>query len=112
VVARLGMEELIDAVCSAEDEVRGKPSPDVYLRAAELLGVPPASCLAVEDSVLGVLSARAAGMRCVAIPDPLTAQDPRLEAAFLRLHSIRELDGERLDSLSRLFVVDEALDAG
>jgi sugar-phosphatase len=112
VVARLGIEELIDAVCSAEDEARGKPFPDVYLRAAELLGVPAAGCLAVEDSVLGVLSARAARMRCVVIPDPVTAQDPRLDAASLRLNSIRELDRECLDSLSRLFVVDEALDAG
>ncbi len=103
VVARLGIAEQIDAVCSAEDEVRGKPAPDVYLRAAALLGVPAASCLAVEDSVLGVLSARAAGMPCVAIPDPQTAQDPRLDAASVRLNSIRDLDRERLVSLSAAY---------
>jgi mannitol-1-/sugar-/sorbitol-6-/2-deoxyglucose-6-phosphatase len=103
VVARLGISERIDVLCSAEDVVRGKPAPDVYVRAAELLGVPRASCLAVEDSVLGVLSARAAGMPCVAIPDEHTAQDLRLDAASVRLHSIRDLDRERLYSLSAAY---------
>ena len=103
VVARLGIADQVDAVCSAEDEVRGKPAPDVYLRAAGLLEVPPAGCLAVEDSALGVLSARAAGMPCVAIPDAQTAQDPRLAAATLRLDSIRDLDRERLEWLDAAY---------
>jgi mannitol-1-/sugar-/sorbitol-6-/2-deoxyglucose-6-phosphatase len=103
VVARLGIADQIDAVCSAEDEERGKPAPDVYIRAAKLLGVPQAGCLAVEDSALGVLSARAAGMPCVAIPDANTAQDPRLGAATFRLDSIRDLDRERLESLSAAY---------
>lgn len=100
VVDRLGIAGDIDVICSAEDEKRGKPAPDVYLRAASLLGVPAASCLAIEDSVSGVLSARAAGMQCVAIPDPLVASDPRLAAASLRLTSLRELDGALLTLLS------------
>ena len=103
VVARLGIADQVDAVCSAEDEVHGKPAPDVYLRAARLLGVPPAGCLAVEDSALGVLSARAAGMPCVAIPDGHTAQDPRLAAATLRLDSIRDLDRDRLEWLDAAY---------
>jgi sugar-phosphatase len=103
VVARLGIADQVDAVCSAEDEVRGKPAPDVYLRAAGLLGVPPAGCLAVEDSALGVLSARAAGMPCVAVPDAQTAQDPRLAAATLLLDSIRDLDRERLEWLDAAY---------
>jgi mannitol-1-/sugar-/sorbitol-6-/2-deoxyglucose-6-phosphatase len=103
VVARLGIADVVDAVCSAEDEVHGKPAPDVYLRAAGLLGVRPAACLAVEDSALGVLSARAAGMPCVAIPDAHTAQDPRLAAATLRLDSIRDLDRDRLECLDAAY---------
>lgn len=99
VLTRLGVADRIDAACSAEDEVHGKPAPDVYLRAAGLLGVPAACCLAVEDSVRGVLSARAAGMPCVVIPDAHTALDPRLQAATARLGSIRELDDTRLRSL-------------
>jgi sugar-phosphatase len=103
VVTRLGIADQVDAVCSAEDEVHGKPAPDVYLRAAGLLGVPPGRCLAVEDSALGVLSARAAGMPCVAIPDDDTAQDPRLAAATLRLACLRDLDRERLEWLDAAY---------
>jgi beta-phosphoglucomutase-like phosphatase (HAD superfamily) len=104
VVERLGIGGDVDLVCSAEDDVLGKPAPDIYLRTASLLGVEPASCLAIEDSVNGVLAARAAGMRCIAIPDEVTAADPRLEAATLRLPSLRELDDERLDALRRTYL--------
>ena len=67
------------------DEARGKPAPDVYLTAARRLGVAAASCLALEDSPAGVASARSAGMRCVAVPDPLLAADPRYREADLVL---------------------------
>ncbi|MBJ7610432.1 MAG: hexitol phosphatase HxpB [Candidatus Dormibacteraeota bacterium] len=96
VVDRLGIGREVDVVCSAVSEARGKPAPDVYLRAASLLGVATASCLAIEDSVAGILSAQAAGMPCIAVPDPHTADDPRLGAASLLLGSLRELDRERL----------------
>jgi mannitol-1-/sugar-/sorbitol-6-/2-deoxyglucose-6-phosphatase len=55
--------------CSAEFEERGKPAPDVYLRAAERLGVAPTDCLALEDSPNGARAAIAAGMLCYAVPD-------------------------------------------
>lgn len=99
VVARLGIDADVDVVCSAEHDVHGKPAPDIYLRTASLLGVPPANCLAIEDSVNGVLSARAAGMPCIVVPDEVTASDPRLAAATLRFASLRELDSERLAAL-------------
>lgn len=47
----------------------GKPAPDPFLRAAELLGVPAADCLVFEDAVSGVQSGSASGMRVVAVPD-------------------------------------------
>jgi HAD superfamily hydrolase (TIGR01509 family) len=99
VVKRLHIAGEVDAICSAEQDEHGKPAPDVYLRAASLLGVAAAGCLAVEDSIYGVLSARAAGMPCIVIPDAVTAADPRLDAASLRLHSLVDLDDERLASL-------------
>lgn len=99
VVERLHIAGDVDVICSAEQDEHGKPAPDVYLRAASLLGVPAAGCLAVEDSIYGVLSARAAGMPCIVIPDEVTAADPRLDAASLRLDSLVELDDERLGSL-------------
>lgn len=101
VLARLGLEAAVDAVCSAEDERLGKPAPDVYLRAAVVLGLRPAECLAVEDSVHGLVAARAAGMACVVIPDAHGADDPQLAAAPLRLSSLRELDRSRLEMISR-----------
>lgn len=101
VVEMLGIAALVDVVCSAEQDARGKPAPDVYLRTASLLGVEPSACLAVEDSINGLLSARAAGMACVVIPDAFTAGDPRLSAATLRLESLTQLDRNRLESLAR-----------
>jgi HAD superfamily hydrolase (TIGR01509 family) len=98
---RLDLLDAVDAVCSAEHEPLGKPAPDVYLRAAAALDVPPAGCLAIEDSVNGVLSARAAGMPCVVIPDAQVTDDPRLDGATIRLGSLRGLDRPTLERLSR-----------
>ena len=88
---RLGLAR-IEVRCSAMDEARGKPAPDVYLTAARRLGVAAASCLALEDSPHGIASARSAGMRCVAVPDPLLAADPRYREADLVLTSLTGLD--------------------
>jgi mannitol-1-/sugar-/sorbitol-6-/2-deoxyglucose-6-phosphatase len=88
---RLGLDG-IEVRCSAMDEVRGKPAPDVYLTAARRLGVAAVSCLALEDSPHGIASAKAAGMRCVALPDPLLAADPRYREADLVLESLTGLD--------------------
>jgi sugar-phosphatase len=88
---RLGLDR-IEVRCSAMDEVRGKPAPDVYLTAARRLGVAAAGCLALEDSPNGLASAKAAGMRCVAVPDPLLAADPRYREADLILESLTALD--------------------
>jgi mannitol-1-/sugar-/sorbitol-6-/2-deoxyglucose-6-phosphatase len=95
---RLGLGG-IDVRCSAMDEARGKPAPDVYLTAARRLGVAPASCLAVEDSLNGLVSARTAGMICVVVPDPLLAADPRYGAADLVLRSLADLDDAALRRL-------------
>jgi HAD superfamily hydrolase (TIGR01509 family) len=67
VVERLGIADVIDAVCTADDEVRGKPDPAVYLSAAQALDVMPALCVAIEDSPVGVSAAVAAGMRCIGV---------------------------------------------
>jgi sugar-phosphatase len=67
VVDRLGIGALIDAVCTADDEDRGKPDPGVYLSAAQALDVMPSQCVAIEDSPVGVSAAVAAGMRCIGV---------------------------------------------
>ena len=95
---RLGLTR-IEVRCSAMDEARGKPAPDVYLTAARRLGVAAARCLALEDSPAGIASARSAGMRCVAVPDPLLAADPRYREADLVLESLTSLDQAALRRL-------------
>lgn len=65
---RLGIADRFSVVCSAETEPYGKPHPGVFLTTAQLLGVEPTRCLVLEDSVLGMVAAVAARMRCVAVP--------------------------------------------
>jgi mannitol-1-/sugar-/sorbitol-6-/2-deoxyglucose-6-phosphatase len=85
-----GLVDRFEVVLSAEDEERGKPDPAVYLSAARKLGVQPERCLAVEDSINGVRSAKAAGMVCVAVP--VSGVTDGFEGADLVLGSIAELD--------------------
>jgi HAD superfamily hydrolase (TIGR01509 family) len=61
-------------VRTADDVALTKPAPDLFLSAAACLGVLPADCLVFEDSPNGILAARAAGMRCVAVPGAVTRQ--------------------------------------
>jgi HAD superfamily hydrolase (TIGR01509 family) len=67
-LAALAIRPLFEAVVSGTQVARGKPAPDVFLAAAERLGVPAAACLVVEDSRNGLLAAKAAGMRCAVVP--------------------------------------------
>ncbi|NMA26247.1 MAG: hexitol phosphatase HxpB [Burkholderiales bacterium] len=76
---------------SAEYEEFGKPHPAVFLATARKLGVAPASCLVIEDSLNGVVAAFAAGMPALAVPEPAVAQDPRFALAQAVLGSLREL---------------------
>jgi mannitol-1-/sugar-/sorbitol-6-/2-deoxyglucose-6-phosphatase len=98
---RLGLAR-ITVRCSARQEARGKPAPDVYLTAARRLGVAAAACLALEDSPNGIASARSAGMRCVAVPDPLLTGDPSYGRADLVLPSLKSLDEPALRRLGVL----------
>ncbi len=72
--------EMWDAVVAGENVVHKKPAPDIFLFAAQELGLEPAACAVVEDAVNGIQSAKAAGMRCVAVaqtfpPDRLSEAD-------------------------------------
>ncbi len=87
----LNLQDAFPIRHSAEHEELGKPHPAVYLSTARRLGLPPSRCLAVEDSLNGVVSARAARMSVVAIPEPAVAGDPRFVLADERLESLREL---------------------
>jgi len=77
-------------VSGYDDVARGKPFPDAYEEAARRLGVDPKQCLAIEDSAMGVASAKAAGAYVIAIPCA-SHPDPNLGAADLQLASMNEL---------------------
>lgn len=80
-----------DATCSAEFLPLAKPHPQVYLNAAAALGVEPQQCVALEDSVTGVIAAKAARMRCIAVPDAKHLQDQRYAIADRVLASLNML---------------------
>ena len=90
-----GLARHFRATASSEEVPRGKPAPDVYLEAARRLGVSPERCAGIEDSENGIRSAKAAGMRVLAIPNPQfpPAADALAEADLV-LASIRELTPE------------------
>jgi beta-phosphoglucomutase family hydrolase len=67
IFASTGLGEFFDAVVSAEDVVNGKPAPDVFLKAASLLGVEPHCCVVLEDALFGIEAAHRAGMKVVAV---------------------------------------------
>ena len=88
-----GLRDAFRAVTSSDEVEHGKPSPDVYLLEADRLGVQPAACLVVEDSLNGLLSGRAAGMIVVLVPNEAVPPAPGADAAaHVRLGAIVELD--------------------
>ena len=99
VVEKLGVGHKFTVIHSAEFEAYGKPHPAVYLSAADKLGVNPGSCLAFEDSANGVLSAKAAKMHCIAVPDPELRHDKRFGIADVVVDSLLNITPEIIQSL-------------
>ena len=65
VLNQLGVKERFDAIVTGKDVKRGKPDPEVFLTAAQKVGVEPSRCVVIEDAPLGVVAAHAGGMKCV-----------------------------------------------
>jgi HAD superfamily hydrolase (TIGR01509 family) len=96
-----GLKECFIASVASEEVARGKPAPDVYLKAARRIGVPAPRCAAVEDSSNGLRSAAAAGMRVLAVPNrEFPPSEDALALADDVLHSIAELTPERVRRVS------------
>jgi HAD superfamily hydrolase (TIGR01509 family) len=70
----LGCSDWFDEVVTADDVSNGKPAPDIFLKAAELLGVAPEKCLVIEDAPPGVAAAQAAGMQVITVPMTLCSR--------------------------------------
>jgi len=74
---RLGIKKDIDLLLSAELFAYGKPHPQVFIEAANLLKSAPHECVVLEDSLYGVIAAKAAKMKCIAVPDPGNKKNPK-----------------------------------
>lgn len=92
VLNKLGLQNAFDAINSAQIEEYGKPHPAVYLTSAHRLGVHPTKCVAFEDSIRGLISAKAASMRCIAVPAAEEREDPRFAIADVKLDSLEQID--------------------
>lgn len=90
ILAQLGLTPTRGAIAAGDEVAHGKPAPDIYLLAAERLGVPPHACIALEDSRPGSLAARAAGMLTVVVPNALTKTADFRHAHFIleSLHAV------------------------
>ncbi|MEA2527966.1 MAG: mannitol-/sugar-/sorbitol-6-/2-deoxyglucose-6-phosphatase [Thermomicrobiales bacterium] len=97
VVEQIGLRDSFQVLQSAEHEPYGKPHPGVYIAAARALGIAPTDCLAFEDSANGVLAAKAARMRCIAVPEPAVRDDRRFCIADAILTSLTEFHPEQLN---------------
>ena len=96
-----GIADCFQTTVSSEEVARGKPAPNVYLETARLLELPPEDCAAVEDSHNGILSARRAGMRVIAIPNPrYPPEEEALAEADLVLRSAKELTPALVERLT------------
>jgi sugar-phosphatase len=90
VIDKLCIRHYFRVLCSAIDEVLGKPHPAVYFTAAKRLGLPPRDCLVFEDSINGIRAAKAAGMITVAVPAEHQYEDDRFGEADFKLRSLSE----------------------
>ena len=93
------LRESFDLLVSAAVEMPGKPHPEVFLRTAAILKVDPTRCLVFEDSFYGVIAAKAARMKVVAMPDRSEFDQERFGAADLKIRSLTDFTVETYNKL-------------
>lgn len=98
ILGKLKLKQFFKHTISGEDVPRGKPHPDIFLKAAELSGVNPKSCLVIEDSHNGVTAAKKASMKCIGYMNPNSGTQD-LSAADMQITSYNEISVESIISL-------------
>jgi sugar-phosphatase len=101
-LARLELTSAFDVVQSAQTEPLGKPHPGIFLRTAERLGVPAVECLVLEDSLTGVIAAKAARMACVAVPFDHPTHDARFAIADAVIGSLADVTQPLIASIASI----------
>ena len=102
VVDALDIRRYFVELFSAEHESHGKPHPGVFISTAAHLNVPTHQCLVFEDSPSGVLSAKAAKMICIAVPEKELVDHPYVQTADLVLSSLTEFDSTTFEELNKV----------
>lgn len=97
---RLALLDRFDVIAVRNERLPAKPRPDIYLSALERLGVASADAVAFEDSMNGILAAKAAGLFCVAVPNSVT-EGMDLSKADARIRSLKETSLAALDAAMR-----------
>ncbi|MFG0261729.1 MAG: hexitol phosphatase HxpB [Novipirellula sp. JB048] len=95
----LDLQGLFPVIVSGADLRYSKPHPEIYLNACDALGFPPQRCLALEDSFIGLLAAKAAQMKTIVIPEASVANQPHFAIADRQLSSLTEVTAELLSVL-------------
>ena len=106
VLTKLRLKQEFRVIYSAENEDFGKPHPAVYITTAKKMDVLPVSCLAIEDSLAGLIAAKSARMRTLVIPEESNRGNPRFTIADVRLDSLEDFSEghwELLNSLNGLY---------
>jgi HAD superfamily hydrolase (TIGR01509 family) len=98
VTRALGIEDCFQAIAFGNEVPEGKPSPQIYLLAAERLGVKPDNCVVFEDAIAGVAGAKSAGMKCVAVTN--SHPEEKLKQADLVVEALKDVS---IDDLTALF---------
>jgi beta-phosphoglucomutase len=96
----LGLEKYLNAFVSGETVPHGKPAPDVFLKAASVLGIAPEHCVVIEDAVAGVQAAHSGGMRCIAIAGQRDL--PGLRAADLIVKDLTQVTVDDIRTLGQI----------
>jgi HAD superfamily hydrolase (TIGR01509 family) len=94
--------DFFKVISSSENEEFGKPHPALYLGTARKLGIEPVNCLAFEDSYNGAISAKAARMKLVLVPDNLDFASTRFDFADLKLASLKDFKPKHFEQLNSL----------
>lgn len=101
VVDKMNIRSYFDFIYSAEHEEYGKPHPGVYLTTAHKLSVNPVQCVALEDSFNGMVSAKAAKMKLIAVPDAGMVGSKKLGVADVVLNSLEEINETVWEELNK-----------
>jgi len=99
VIDKLQIQKYFNVVMSAEHLLYGKPHPEIFLKTAEYLHTNPTECLVLEDSVYGIIAAKAARMKAIAVPDAALAARKEYIIADAKLRSLAEIDDNLILSL-------------